>query len=124
MPNNGRVYRPTRTFDDDLVDLAGFYARNELSFGAIDGARLGDVGEAQRAERTEHGRLQGVAKAYYEAFIRNTRTRHSLYMQAVEHARALFRDDDAKNAELARFRRHFTRNGNGVREEAKPTATP
>jgi hypothetical protein len=128
MANSRRVYRPARTFDDDLVDLAVFYGRNELVFGAINGVTLGEAGEAQRSERKEHGRLQGEAKAYYEAFIRSTRKRHRLYMRALDHARACFRDDAAKTAELRRYSRHFTRNGNGVSDEVDPavasTATP
>jgi len=120
---NGRVYRPQRTFDDDLVALAGFFGANGLSFDGIDQAKLAEAGQGQREEKAESERLLGAYRAYYEAFIRQQRARHVLFTQALEHARAKFKTNPAKTAELSRFRRHVVRNGGALREAGSP-ATP
>jgi hypothetical protein len=124
MRANGkqRVYRPRRTFDDDLVDLARFFADNELSLGGFDGMRLGSVGAEQRDERAEDAGLLLAYKAHHEAFVRNQAARHSAYMRALSYARATFRDDSAKLAEMLRFRRHVGRNAHSRRDGMKPTA--
>jgi len=115
MPSNARerIFRPQLTFDEDLVDLAGFVAANGLEYDGIDGDRLLALAKEQREEREEDGRLMGVYRANHEAFIRNQANRFSVYMQALEHARAKFREDGAKLKELDRFRRYSGRNGNG-----------
>jgi hypothetical protein len=124
MSKNGkvRVYRPQRTFDDDLVDLAGFFVANGLGFDGVDGARLQTVGAEQRDDRAEEGRLLGAHRAHHEAFIRNQAARHGLYMQALAYARAKFRTDSAKIAELSRYRRHIVRNGTPAPDDATPKA--
>ena len=118
---NGRVYRPQRTFDDDLVSLAGFFASNKLVFDGIDAGSLSTAGQTQRDEKAETDRLYGAYRAQYEAFIRLQRARHVLYTQALDHARAKYKANPAKTAELARYRRHVVRNGT-VRPE--PPAAP
>jgi len=120
---NGHVYRPQRTFDDDLMALAGFFGSNGLSFDAIDQARLVEAGQGQREEKTESDRLLGAYRAHYEAFIRQQRERYVLYTQALEHARAKFKANPAKTAELSRFRRHVVRNS-GVTRENGSAAVP
>ena len=125
MPSSAKekVYRPQRTFDDDLVDLAGFFAVNELLFDGIDGAKLASLAGEQREERADEGRLLGAHRAAHEAFIRNQAKRHGAYMQAREYARIKFREDSAKLKELSRYRRH-ARNGNGnPRVEPEQSAT-
>ena len=120
-----RVYRPQRSFDDDLVDLAGFFGVNQLVFDGLDDAKLLALGTEQRDERAEKGRALGAYQASQEAFIRNQARRHGAYMQALEHARTKFREDSAKLKELNRFRRHLTRSGNGngsTRVDPAPTA--
>src|SRR5262245_2416776 len=104
---NGRVFRPQRTFDDDLVSLAGFFGSNKLAFDGIDADILGAAGQTQRDEKTETDRLYGAYRAQYEGFIRQQRARHVLYTQALDHARAKYKANPAKTAELARYRRHF-----------------
>ena len=118
---NGRVYRPQRTFDDDLVDLAGFFSANELSLDGLDAAKLNAVGVEQRDSRADDARLLGAYKAHHEAFIREQRARHVLYTQALDYAHAKFKANPAKLAELERFRRRMTRNGSTPRE---PQAEP
>ena len=129
MPTNSkeRVYRPQHTFDDDLVDLAGFFSANELAFDGLDGAKLAALGTEQRQERADEGRSLGAYRAAHEAFIRHQATRHSAYMQALQYARTKFRENSGKLKELDRYRRHLARNGNGngslPREEAPPAVT-
>jgi len=122
MPSDAheRIYRPQRTFDDDLMDLSGFFTVNELAYDGIDGAKLAALAAEQREERAERGRVLGGYRAVHEAFIRNQARRHSTYMQALEHARAKFRDDSAKLKELERYRREVGRNGNGALPAEEP----
>jgi hypothetical protein len=125
MPANGkqRVYRPQQTFDDDLVVLAKFFVANGLNLGGLDGPKLEALGAEQRSNRAEDAGLLLAYKAHHEAFVRNQAARHSAYMRALEYARATFRDDSAKLAELLRFRRHIGRNGK-IPRDGVPAVAP
>ena len=112
--NGNRVYRPQRTFDDSLFDVAAFFRRKGLSLDGIDAVALLGLGETQRDERQEDGRLAGEADAFHQQFIRDQAARHVTYMKALKLARAKYDGYDAVLAELEHFRRHVGRGGKPV----------
>ena len=115
------VYRPQRTFDDDLMDLSAFFTANDLSIDGVDAAALAAAVEAQRAEQSEEGRLVGAKTAHHETFIRQQRARFDLFRQALAFARAKYRTNPAKLAELGRFTRRYDRSGASTSETPDPT---
>ena len=110
-----RVYQPGKTFDEALMELAGFYSDNSLKFDEIASPALEQAGISQRDERTEDSRRVAATAGSHQLFIRRQRARYALFAQALDFAEAHFKYVPEKLKELEPFR--ATRASNGTPEE-------
>lgn len=104
-----RTYYPAKTFDDDLANLAGFVTDNKLTLGTLTGASLKKDGDTQRSERAQHDASERAWKAEHETFGTRQEDRYQRFAQALNAARALYRNDKIKLAELDQFKRSIRR---------------